>query len=110
MVMPASCDVGWDGDARILRRRSEENPTPFSFALVIAEQQHLCDKYYANSLVSCRQKKDTSFLSASSPLPCDLCFALLCFAFLCFPLLSFALPWVTCDTRPGVTCDTGAPR
>ena len=64
-------DVGWDGDARILRRRSDENPTPFSFVLVIAEQQHLCDKFCANCLVSCTQKKDTSFLSASSPLPCD---------------------------------------
>ena len=100
MVMPASCDVGWDGDARILRRRSEENPTPFSFALVIAEQQHLCDKYYANSLVSCRQKKIPPFYQ---PLRLSrVTFALLCFAFLCFPLLSFALPWVTCDT--------GAPR
>ena len=58
-------------DARILRRRSDENPTPFSFALVIAEQQHLCEKFCANCLVSCTQKKDTSFLSASSPLPCD---------------------------------------
>ena len=38
-------DVGWDGNARILRRRSDENPTPFSFALVIAEQQRLCEKF-----------------------------------------------------------------
>ena len=44
-------------DARILRRRNDEHPTPFSFALVIAEQQLLCDKFGANCLVSCTQKK-----------------------------------------------------
>ena len=52
-------------DARILRRRSDEHPAPFSFALVIAEQQHLCDKLCTTCLVSCTQKKGISFLSAN---------------------------------------------
>ena len=70
-------------DARILRRRSDDILTPFSFALVIAEQQHLCDKFCTNCLVSCTQ---TRYI---------------------LPISLFASPvW---HVRPGVTCDTRAP-